>query len=85
MAYVIDVNAPSNAHSVRGFPKRLPDEDIREWWARLCPGPVVDLPTAEEVAVEYAAIYPDAGSVGVLHKDSEGRPIDAGFFAREIR
>jgi hypothetical protein len=85
MSYVIDVNAPSNVHSLRGFPKSLPDEEIRKWWARLCPGPVVDLPTAEEVAVEYAAAYPDCGSVGVVHRDGEGRPIDTGFFAREIR
>jgi hypothetical protein len=85
MSYVIDVNAPSNADSLRGFPTNLSDEEIREWWARLCRGPVVDLPTAEEVAAEYAATYPDCGSVGVLHMDGYGRPTDAGFFAREIR
>ena len=85
MTYVIDVNARSNAESLPGFPKTLSDEEIREWWARLCPGPVVDLPTAEEVVLEYAAAYSDGGSVGVIHNDSDGRLIDSGFFAREIR
>jgi hypothetical protein len=46
---------------------------------------VTDLPTADEVAIEYATRYGSGGSVAVIHKDSSGQLIDSGLFAREIR
>jgi hypothetical protein len=85
MTYVVDVKDPLNEGSLEGFPLTLADEEIREWWAGLCRGPVTDLPTSEEVALEYATSYGWGGSVAVMHKDGEGRLIDSGFFAREIR
>jgi hypothetical protein len=84
MSYVVDVKDSQNERSLEAFPKTLTDEEVREWWAGLCHGPVTDLPTADEVAIEYATIYTACGSVAVIHKDSEGL-IDSGFFAREIR
>jgi hypothetical protein len=35
----------------------LSDEEIRDWWAQRRRGPVTGLPTAGEVAREYAASY----------------------------
>jgi hypothetical protein len=83
--YVVDVKDGSNEESLERFPMALADEEIREWWAGLCPGPVTDLPTADEVAIEYASRYASGGSVAVIHKDSDGRLVDSGLFAREIR
>jgi hypothetical protein len=84
MSYVVDVKDRWNEGSLEAFPKTLADVEIREWWAGLCHGPVTDLPTADEVAMEYATIYAWGGSVAVIHKDSDGL-IDSSFFAREIR
>jgi hypothetical protein len=85
MSYVVDVKDPQNDGSLEAFPKTLTDEEVREWWAGLCHGPVTELPTADEVAIEYAAIYATGGSVAVIHKDGAGDLVDSGFFAREIR
>jgi hypothetical protein len=85
MTYEIDVKDPLNEESLGPFPMTLTDEEIRGWWAGLCRGPVTDLPTADEVALEYATSYDWGGSVAVIHKDSEGRLIDSSLFAREIR
>jgi hypothetical protein len=85
MTYVVDIKDPRNEESLEAFPRTLADEEIRDWWATLCPGPVTDLPTADEVAIEYALRYEEGGSVAVIHKDGEGRLIDSGLFAREIR
>jgi hypothetical protein len=85
MSYVVDVKDRSNGASLETFPLTLPDEEVRDWWAGFCSGPVMDLPTADEVAIEYAAQYSGGGSVAVIHRDSQGRLIDSGFFAREIR
>jgi hypothetical protein len=85
MTYVVDVKDPQNEGSLEAFPKTLTDEEVREWWAGLCHGPVMELPTADEVAIEYAAIYATGGSVAVIHKDGAGDLVDSGFFAREIR
>lgn len=85
MTYVVDVKDRSNEESLSAFPLALADEEIRDWWAGLCPGPVTDLPTADEVAIEYATRYGSGGSVAVIHKDSSGQLIDSGLFAREIR
>jgi hypothetical protein len=85
MSYVVDVKNPQNEGSLEAFPKTLTDDEVRDWWAGLCHGPVTELPTADEVAIEYATIYADSGSVAVIHQNSEGDLIDSGFFAREIR
>jgi hypothetical protein len=85
MSYVVDVKDPQNEGSLEAFPKTLTDDEVREWWAGLCHGPVTELPTADEVAIEYAAIYATGGSVAVIHKDGAGDLVDSGFFAREIR
>ncbi len=85
MSYVVDVKDPQNEGSLEAFPKTLTDEEVREWWAGLCHGPVTELPTADEVAIEYAAIYATGGSVAVIHKDGAGDLVDSGFFVREIR
>ena len=83
MTYVVDVKDESNEESLPGFPMTLPDEELREWWAELCPGPMTDLPSADEVAIEYASLFLLGGSVAVIHKDSTGL-IDSSLFAREI-
>jgi hypothetical protein len=83
-AYVVDVKDPRNEGSLEAFPMTVTDEEIREWWAGLCRGPVTDLPTADEVALEYATRYGWGGSVAVIHKDGESRLIDSSLFAREI-
>jgi hypothetical protein len=85
MSYVVDVKDPQNEGSLEAFPKTLTDEEVRDWSAGLCPGPVTELPTADEVAIEYATIYAAGGSVAVIHKDGAGDLIDSSFFAREIR
>jgi hypothetical protein len=85
MTYVVDVKDPLNEGSLDDFPVTLADEAIREWWAGLCRGPVTDLPTADEVALEYATRYGWGGSVAVIHRDGKGRLIDSSLFAREIR
>jgi hypothetical protein len=85
MTYVVDVKDPRNEASLEGFPMTLADEEIRDWWATLCRGPVTDLPTADEVAIEFALTHEGNGSVAVIHKDGGGRLIDTGLFAREIR
>ena len=85
MTYLVDIKDPLNEESLEGFPMTLADEEIREWWAGLCRGPVTDLPTADEVAIEYALSHEGSGSVAVIHKDGGGRPIDSSLFAREIR
>jgi hypothetical protein len=85
MTYVVDVKDPRNEESLEGFPMTLADEEIRDWWATLCRGPVTDLPTADEVAIEYALSHEGNGSVAVIHKDGGGDLIDTGLFAREIR
>jgi hypothetical protein len=85
MTYVVDVKDPRNEESLEGFPMTLTDEEIRDWWATLCRGPVTDLPTADEVAIEYALSHEGNGSVAVIHKDGGGDLIDTGLFAREIR
>jgi hypothetical protein len=84
MTYVVDVKDETNEESLAGFPMSLPDEELREWWAALCPGPVTDLPSADEVAIEYASLFLRGGSVAVIHKDSADRLIDSSLFAREI-
>jgi hypothetical protein len=83
--YVVDVKDRSNEESLKAFPLALADGEIRDWWAGLCPGPVTDLPMADELAIEYATRYGSGGSVAVIHKDSRGRLIDSSLFAREIR
>jgi hypothetical protein len=85
MTYVVDVKDRGNEKSLTSFPMTLRDDEVREWWAALCPGPVTDLPSADEVAIEYANRYVSGGSVAVIHEDSQGRLIDSGLFAREIR
>jgi hypothetical protein len=84
MTYVVDVKERGNGKSLKSFPVTLTDDEVREWWAALCPGPVIDLPSADEVAIEYANRYGGGGSVAVIHEDSRGRLIDSGLFAREI-
>jgi hypothetical protein len=85
MTYVVDVKDRGNEKSLESFPVTLRDDEVREWWAALCAGPVTDLPTADEVAIEYANRYGRSGSVAVIHEDSRGHLIDSGLFAREIR
>jgi hypothetical protein len=76
---------PADRGEPRAVPVTLSDEEIRNWWAEHRRSPVTGLPTAGEVAREYAASYRSSGWVTVIHKDAEGRLIDSSFVARKIR